>query len=399
MPHVWFAVALLAAAVVSTVPFWLTDLDIAVAARFFDPTDPEGPWSAGRRPPWSVLYHLAGPAAALLGLGSVIAIVVGARSPDRTALVRAGVVVLLTLGLGPGLLVNSIFKDHWGRPRPNHLVEFGGSWDYLPPLVKGVAGSVKSFPSGHASVGYAYVGLALVLWRRHRRAAVLTLAGAIVLGSVLGLTRMAAGNHFLSDVLWAGVMTTGVAMVLHLLIVDRGSDSPTVEAVLDRIRPVLPAIAVVLGALVVGAVLLATPLYKEIRWSSEQGEIAGPHRIVVEIDRADVRLTLRDTDGPQVAVRGLVQGFGLPGAKVIRGGEIISGPTSEIRYRLETKGTFTDLDARLEITATIRDLEALSLGVGRGDITVAIDGDPSRVPPLDLRTDSGSLTLPPGCEP
>ena len=38
-------------------------------------------------------------------------------------------VLCLTLSLivGPGILVNLILKDHWGRPRPVHVTMFGGT--------------------------------------------------------------------------------------------------------------------------------------------------------------------------------------------------------------------------------------------------------------------------------
>jgi len=34
--------------------------------------------------------------------------------------------IVLALGLGPGLLVNTVLKDHWGRARPSQVTEFGG---------------------------------------------------------------------------------------------------------------------------------------------------------------------------------------------------------------------------------------------------------------------------------
>ncbi|HBH49073.1 MAG TPA: PAP2 family protein, partial [Bacteroidales bacterium] len=39
---------------------------------------------------------------------------------------RWALMMILTIVLGPGLLVNATFKDNWGRPRPNEIVEFGG---------------------------------------------------------------------------------------------------------------------------------------------------------------------------------------------------------------------------------------------------------------------------------
>ena len=47
------------------------------------------------------------------------------RSPGVPG--RAAVFLVLSLLLGPGLLVNVILKDNWGRPRPGSVVEFGGT--------------------------------------------------------------------------------------------------------------------------------------------------------------------------------------------------------------------------------------------------------------------------------
>ena len=38
----------------------------------------------------------------------------------------------LVLALGPGLMVNSLLKDHWGRARPSHIHEFGGEQIFTP---------------------------------------------------------------------------------------------------------------------------------------------------------------------------------------------------------------------------------------------------------------------------
>src|SRR4051812_8492190 len=38
--------------------------------------------------------------------------------------VRVAVFLLLSLALGPGLVVNAVLKDHWGRARPTQVTEF-----------------------------------------------------------------------------------------------------------------------------------------------------------------------------------------------------------------------------------------------------------------------------------
>jgi lipid A 4'-phosphatase len=107
--------------------------------------------------------------------------------------------VLLALLLGPGLLVNVVLKDHWGRARPVQTVEFGGTARFTPAWV--VSDQCKrncAFVCGDASVGFGLVSLAFVA-RRPRR----WLLAGIAAGSALGLMRMAQGGHYLSDVVFA----------------------------------------------------------------------------------------------------------------------------------------------------------------------------------------------------
>lgn len=40
---------------------------------------------------------------------------------NRTALRRRGVFLLLSVLVGPELVVNVLLKDHWGRPRPREI--------------------------------------------------------------------------------------------------------------------------------------------------------------------------------------------------------------------------------------------------------------------------------------
>ncbi|MBI5162862.1 MAG: phosphatase PAP2 family protein [Magnetospirillum sp.] len=126
---------------------------------------------------------------------------------------RTGLFLLGSLALGPGLIVNVLFKDVWGRPRPTHIAEFAGSGTYVFPLVpSGQCDSNCSFPSGHAALAYWLVAFALLAPPRLRPWAV---AAAVGFGSLVGLSRIAQGGHFLSDVVFAAFITIGVILWLH----------------------------------------------------------------------------------------------------------------------------------------------------------------------------------------
>ncbi|HHH73082.1 MAG TPA: phosphatase PAP2 family protein [Sulfuricurvum sp.] len=104
---------------------------------------------------------------------------------------------LLFVGaLGSGIIVNAALKDHWGRARPAQTIAFGGEKAFAPPFVFSDQGG-KSFSSGHTSGAFALLAL-IFLARRHRK----RIAAAVIgYGLAVSLARIAAGGHFLSDVI------------------------------------------------------------------------------------------------------------------------------------------------------------------------------------------------------
>ncbi len=78
-----------------------------------------------------------------------------------------------------------------------------------------------SFPSGHASMGFA-LGAPALLYRRRRPAlAALFLAAGLIAGFAVGAARVVQGGHFPTDVLWAGVMVYVAAWTIHRLLLPR----------------------------------------------------------------------------------------------------------------------------------------------------------------------------------
>ncbi len=126
---------------------------------------------------------------------------------------RPAAFLLLTLVVGPGLIVNGVLKDHWGRARPAKAIEFGGPAAFTPAwVVSDQCGRNCSFVCGDASVGFALVAIAFV----SRRPRLWWLAG-LTAGGALGVMRMAQGGHYLSDVIFAFYAVTLTAWVLHTM--------------------------------------------------------------------------------------------------------------------------------------------------------------------------------------
>lgn len=137
----------------------------------------------------------------------------------------AVLVVFLTFLIGPGLVVNVVLKDNWGRARPRDIVEFGGERTFTPAFV--IADQCErncSFTAGHPSAAFALVAFAFLAVRR-RRAAV---AAALMAGSLVGFGRIVQGGHFLSDVIFSGVFVVAIAWLLYtrVLRLDRARGDP-----------------------------------------------------------------------------------------------------------------------------------------------------------------------------
>ena len=63
----------------------------------------------------------------LLAAGALVTFTLSYWYPSRLlAWRRPALFLVLVAALGPGLLINVVFKDHYGRPRPREVQELGG---------------------------------------------------------------------------------------------------------------------------------------------------------------------------------------------------------------------------------------------------------------------------------
>jgi membrane-associated PAP2 superfamily phosphatase len=208
-----FAVPL-AILVLATIAIALSGADLRLAMLFcFD-----GKWPIGDQQPWHLLYLLdRGPSIAL-GAGGLVAAVIGYFNKQRRSWIRPGLFLVILLALGPGLLVNSVFKEYWGRPRPREIVQCGGVKEFLQPWQLGVPHKGRSFPSGHSSAAFYLTAPFFILRRRNHRAATFWMAGGLLFGVLMSVARITQGGHFLSDTLWAWGMVHLLAVALYYLL-------------------------------------------------------------------------------------------------------------------------------------------------------------------------------------
>lgn len=197
--------------VATTWLFWTTDLDRQLAAIFYVPdNEPQQRWPYQYLGFVKALYDFAFPFTVISGLTALTVYIVGHFHHYTRRFQRRALYILLVIALGPGLVVNLIVKDHWGRPRPVHVQRFGGEYQYVPPAKIGHTPD-KSFVCGHCSVGYAF----FVLYFLSQNHKALYFGLTLALAWLMGVTRMTSGGHFVSDILWSGYLVFLVAFALY----------------------------------------------------------------------------------------------------------------------------------------------------------------------------------------
>jgi len=172
---------------------------------------------------------------ALLAAPAFIAIVVKVIWPRRPMLIdaRAAIFIVSTLALGPGLVANTLLKDHWGRVRPIDIVELGGDGRFTPWWdPRGDCPNNCSFIAGEPAGAFwtlAPAALAPPQWRLGAYTA------ALAFGSAVGMLRIAAGGHFFTDVVYAGVIVYLVIWACYGLIYRWRASRDAIASFLRRI--------------------------------------------------------------------------------------------------------------------------------------------------------------------
>lgn len=200
--------------VLATIIITVTGADLRLSSLFCI----GGKWPVGDQQPWHFLYILDRVPSIALGVCGLCAAIVGGIYRQRRSWLKPGLFLVILLALGPGLIVNSVFKEYWGRPRPREVLQFGGKKEFLHPWQKGIAHKGRSFPSGHSSAAFYLIAPFFLLRRSKPRAARMWMVGGLLFGALMSVARITQGGHFLSDTLWAWGMVHLLAVALYYLL-------------------------------------------------------------------------------------------------------------------------------------------------------------------------------------
>lgn len=195
------------------------ELDLRVARYFHSFVDASNNQFAWRiYPPLMILRDIGLWIPTLLVTAVLVALAWKLILPRRKLLIPARAILFLvvTMALGPGLLVNVVLKDHWGRSRPIDVKQLGGPETFVPWWsTRGDCPNNCSFVSGDVSGAFWTIAPAVLAPPPFQAVAV---GGALVLGTGMAAMRVMAGGHFVSDVIFAGVFTFLIIWLMYALI-------------------------------------------------------------------------------------------------------------------------------------------------------------------------------------
>lgn len=387
IPEVAAVLAIVAATIWA---FTGTGLDVQISRCFYE-AGAVKPFHHHLQFPWKFLYDFVDVPIVALAAAAVFGLWRAGRG-GRWRRYRAHfALVIAALALGPGVAVNLIFKDHWGRPRPRHVQEFGGRWEYRDAVDRGTGGKGKSFPCGHSSAGYFFTLFYFLFRRRRPGLAWAMLAFGLAFGTLLGMGRVIAGSHFASDVVWSGIIVFSVSLILYYFVfnIPGREDAPRKappDARADR-WALAGGVAVVL-AIGVGT-FLATPYYGDI-----VHELALPaSRAPLRLDLAVGEISLLPGADRRLLVQGQAEAFGMFGSRVRRtiGWEGEGADTAAV-FRIRATGFFTDASVPVAILIPTGAVTRVRVNIEGAD--VAAFGPPEFAASLGFAVRGGSLTLP-----
>ncbi len=110
------------------------------------------------------------------------------------------------------LFVNLILKSFWGRSRPEDVLQLGGINMFTPWYEFGDSCNTNcSFVSGDSSVGFSFIVLYLITRNNFY------LYSCAIFGFLIGIIRILAGAHFLSDIFFAGMFVILLNLIMFKL--------------------------------------------------------------------------------------------------------------------------------------------------------------------------------------
>lgn len=194
------------------------NIDIYISQLFFNQLDKKFIYGTGAFHYLSVfLFHFARVASCILIflLFREIYIFFKTKSP-RMLIIKRILYLIMVFEIGWFIIAHHVTKYIFHRPRPVHVIEFGGDSLFTKALEIGQCISQCSFVSGHAALGFSFYAFIFIMKSDKNKKRMFFLA--TLLGLSFGMVRVFMGMHFLSDIVLAGFLMFAISWLFYQII-------------------------------------------------------------------------------------------------------------------------------------------------------------------------------------
>ncbi len=365
---------------------WLTGFDLQAELAIFNAG--EGSWKFGEHSLWWFLYRFGTFPAMIVAFVSIAGFL-GSWKFQKLREWRKLFLFNILLGvIAPGIITNLALKEYWGRPRPRDVVEFGGHNQFEQVLTMDRTSDGKSFPCGHATMGFYFMGGFFLLRRHRRKLAWGILAFGTIFGLLMGIARMVQGSHFFTDVIWAGAVCyfTGAALYFALKI-DRGALTEPSPGKLPKgvkIGATLLSLAILVG------VIFASPYQDRRNWFLvEDYSKKGPlqFRLILALGNIEV------VPAEELLITGEAYGHGVPTSKIGEQFlEIERKNGAFVVYKEELRGRFSEINEDLRVELPWHRIRMVEIDVGEAKLDIDLAGVEGKRN-LRIRGGTGSVII------
>jgi len=199
-----------------SIPFYLWNLDVEISA-LFNTEMIKGAWPLKTVCPWNIFYKFGTWPAIWISSAALLIFISSYFKKSLIKHRRKALYLALVMIIGPGLIINSIFKDNFGRPRPRNIEQFGGEQKFHQLLESDWGGKGRAFPCGHCSTAFYFFAFYFLFKNRRKWLSYTGLSIGIGYGILMGIARIGQGGHFASDVLWSAGFVYLTAGVLYYI--------------------------------------------------------------------------------------------------------------------------------------------------------------------------------------
>ncbi len=318
----------------------ITRIDVYIQSLFFSQ---DAGWILKKAQPWDFIYHYSYVPPLIVSIFSFF--LLGRSFIDIKTIKyrKIAAFLVLVMALGPGLFVNLILKENWGRPRPRDIQEFNGKYAYEEVLTIDTESKGKSFPCGHCSMGFFTFAFFFIFRKRKTKLAILFLMLSFVMGGLIGFARIVQGGHFFSDALWAGFVTYFVTSTIYYILgLDKNVYYETKNLSNFKKYHSINILMYILMVVLAFLVMLATPYNKSKLYRIKKIEPSQYNSINAELGFLKTDLLIQGDSLTTLEFAG--EGFGFPKSRIKNNWDYeLVDSQIDLTFKQRKSGFFTEL--------------------------------------------------------